>query len=446
MKPTLKSLTGLFICALFVCLTIITACRRSFFDRLPETHLNKTQNEYVVDYQSTLKDSILRFTVEISKKGESTVVVDEAIEIDLKGKKYLKTVYQDLKERSLDNKYSKLTLQEAKDICIALREVIADHSKSLTPAQLKSPNIQGMHMSLSFTRHILKNKLGTSKLALNLNKNKARTSTDIPVDNDDEPALSQPSYAQDVFEGYEVGLSAFVMNEDIIVNRQVFLDVVNQDIAATVQDDQGLYVFQHVLNSITASSFTLKDLLAAIDVYVSLHPENISSGSGDCAGGWWPSGHSHGCCGNYSGCCWYWHPACYLHDKICTKCKPRWFCFSGCVPDDATPVDPPKPFTFVEDAVPDPGAGIYMYMTNDDAFEGIYYTITYDDIFSGTPHLFTTIYLNPADKLYYSDEAYNTLVPDGYYDSPKEVVNNTHKYYHIVNGIALQIYYVVRMQ
>jgi hypothetical protein len=165
MKPTLKSLTGLFICALFVCLTIITACRRSFFDRLPETHLNKTHNEYVV-----LKDSILRFTVEISKKGESAVVVDEAIEIDLKGNKYLKTVNQDLKERSLENKYSKLTLKEARDICISLREVIADHSKSLTPAQLKSPNIQGMHMSLAFTRHILKNKLGTSKLALNLNK------------------------------------------------------------------------------------------------------------------------------------------------------------------------------------------------------------------------------------------------------------------------------------
>lgn len=444
MKLTFKNLTCCFFCALIICSTIITACRKSFFDR-PETHLNKTHNEYVVDYQSTCKDSILRFTVEITKKGQSTVIVNEAIEIDLKGNRYLKTINQDLKQRSLDQKYSILSLKEARDICISLREAITDHSKSLTPEQLKNPNIQGMHMSLAFTRHILKNKLGTSKLKSDLYARKnARSSTDTPVDNDDEPTLSQPSYAQDVFEGYEVGLSAFVMNEDIIVNKQVFLNIVNQDIAATAQDDQGLYVFQHVLNNITSNSFTLKDMLSAIDAYVSLHPENIASGSGDCLGGWWPTGHSHGCCGNYSGCCWYWHPACYIHDKMCINCKPRWFCFSGCVPGDDTPVDPPKPFTFVEDAVPDPGAGLYMFMTNDDAFEGVFYTTSYNDIFATTPHFFTTIYLNPADKIYYSDEAHTTLVPDGYYDSPKEIVNNTHKYYHIVNGIALQIYTVVR--
>ena len=45
------------------------------------------------------------------------------------------------------------------------------------------------------------------------------------------------------------------------------------------------------------------------------------------------SGSDHGCCGNYEGCCYYVNPICHIHDKLCVTCKPRWFCFSGCVPD-----------------------------------------------------------------------------------------------------------------
>lgn len=45
------------------------------------------------------------------------------------------------------------------------------------------------------------------------------------------------------------------------------------------------------------------------------------------------SGSSHGCCGNYSGCCYYVNPLCHIHDAMCSDCKPRWFCLSGCIPD-----------------------------------------------------------------------------------------------------------------
>lgn len=44
-------------------------------------------------------------------------------------------------------------------------------------------------------------------------------------------------------------------------------------------------------------------------------------------------GSDWGCCGNYSGCCVFWNVACYIHDAMCSDCQPRWFCFSGCVPD-----------------------------------------------------------------------------------------------------------------
>lgn len=44
------------------------------------------------------------------------------------------------------------------------------------------------------------------------------------------------------------------------------------------------------------------------------------------------SGSDCGCCGNYSGPCYGCSPACYLHDKSCETCEPRWYCLSGCVP------------------------------------------------------------------------------------------------------------------
>lgn len=65
-----------------------------------------------------------------------------------------------------------------------------------------------------------------------------------------------------------------------------------------------------------------------------LFVSNMITSSGGCA--WWcplGCGSDHGCCGNYSGCCLYWHPGCYVHDKMCTNCKPEWFCLPGCKPD-----------------------------------------------------------------------------------------------------------------
>ncbi|MRG46128.1 hypothetical protein GFS24_13445 [Chitinophaga sp. SYP-B3965] len=424
----------LILCALFM----IVACRKNISDRTAETQVNKTVNEYVVDYRSSFKDSVLHFELEISKTAE---IIKEDLDIDLKGKRYLKTIYQTLQERSLDSKYSNITVGQAREICLSLRAVIAEHTSTLTPEQLKSPNIQGMYMSLAFARRILKNKMSVSNLA--------RTGKLSTTDPSAEPPLllDQPSYAQDVYEGYEIGLAPFVFNEDIIVNKQAFLDIVDEDAGAAEQDDRGLYVFQDVLNSMLANSFSLKDLLTEIDYYVATHPENWTSGSGGCAGGWWPSGSSHGCCGNYSGCCYYWHPICYVHDKICSNCKPRWFCFSGCVPDPRS-VSQPAVFTFLEDPAvlaEEPGEdGMYIPATV--AFEGIYYKTELSELSLFVPQLYTDIYLNPTDLKYYSDLAYTILVPDGYYDSPNEIVGNNHKYYHIVGGVVVARYGIVIFQ
>jgi len=60
----------------------------------------------------------------------------------------------------------------------------------------------------------------------------------------------------------------------------------------------------------------------------------LKTASRDCS--WWcplGCGSSHGCCGNYSGCCLYSHILCYVHDAMCTNCKPKKFCLRGCKPD-----------------------------------------------------------------------------------------------------------------
>lgn len=61
--------------------------------------------------------------------------------------------------------------------------------------------------------------------------------------------------------------------------------------------------------------------------------EEIAISGKSSRGCWLGQGSSWGCCGNYAGCCYYWNLVCWVHDAICTKCWPRWFCFSGCKPD-----------------------------------------------------------------------------------------------------------------
>ena len=444
-KLTFGQSSVLFIFGLLIILTTIVACRKTIYDGVPETHINKTHNQYLIDYQSSSKDSILHFELEISKTGKLTDIINEDIDVDLKGNKYLHNIYETLQKRSLDNKYSDITLQQAREICISLREVIAESTKSLTPEQLKKPNIQGLYMSLAFARRILKNKLGKSPIEIkNIAKKMSLGTMNTPV----EPVLNeQPSYAQDVFGGYELGLSAFAMNEDIIVNKQAFLNIVNQDALASVQDDQGLYVFQAVLNNMSASSFSLKDLLIEMDFYVSQHPENLGSGSG-CSRGWWPSGHSHGCCGNYNGCCWYWNPICYVHDKICSKCKPAWFCFSGCVPDSPSSAGSGEPFGFIEDTIPGSGVSLtavdldsYLLPTPVPVAIQFYSTASAIPINDPNTNALTTIVQNPLDNKYYLDNSFTSFVPNGYYKFDYNS-NGTfyYIYYHLVNGESIMAY------
>lgn len=163
----------------------------------------------------------------------------------------------------------------------------------------------------------------------------------------------------------------------------------------------------------------------------------MGSGSGSgCPAGWWPSGSSHGCCGNYNGCCWVWNPICYIHDKICKKCKPAWFCLSGCKPDPAP--GNVEAFSFIEDSIPIEG---YIFLPQP-LPSPIYYKKNYEYLSAYIPQFSTEIIFNSTNSKYYSDNQYLNIVPDGYYDSPSEIFGNNHVYYLIINGVVVNKYNV----
>lgn len=77
--------------------------------------------------------------------------------------------------------------------------------------------------------------------------------------------------------------------------------------------------------------------------------------------------------------------------------------------------------------------------------ESIYYQIDYNLIQQDVPQLDTHIFQNPFDLKYYSNSnPYTTLIVDGYYDSPSEVLGNNHKYYHVIDGYVKEVINVIK--
>lgn len=71
--------------------------------------------------------------------------------------------------------------------------------------------------------------------------------------------------------------------------------------------------------------------------------------------------------------------------------------------------------------------------------ENIYFQSQYNLLGQFLPHFGTTIILNSQNNKYYIDSSFSQFVPDGYYDSPSEILLNNHRYYHIINGIVVEI-------
>ncbi|RLJ77216.1 hypothetical protein [Pedobacter alluvionis] len=435
LQPQMIKIVSSFL-GILTLLFCINACRKTSSDSANEYGKNDfVTKTHTIDYNANVTDSILHFKIKIYEKNANSKQIDETFDVDIRKNSFNKNIANILKEKSRKDEYNKLNSEEVRAICNAIKEMITSIIKPLSPDEIKSPKIQGLYLSLSFVRRLLNNESGLPiNLADNMLPKKVLSSNGNPFD---APSQIPHLYEQDVYEGTTIGLSPFILNEDIIVNKEALLLVISQDIVSMNEDNKGLYVFQEVLNNILQPTFTLKDFLKEIDTYRALHPELI-----DNIGGWWPSGSDHGCCGNYVGACKFWHPICYIHDKICKRCTPKWFCLGGCIPDKNSIEFGPQPFTLIEDLSTEPeqpgeSAVLTIPVPLPDV---IYYTTDLTIIGTGSvPYHATTIFYNPLDKKYYSDAAFQNLLQSAYYILPNDYSSG--KYYSIFDGKVVLIDY-----
>ncbi|TCC98326.1 hypothetical protein [Pedobacter hiemivivus] len=417
----LKSKSFFFAISLvFITMISMYACKKNQTNNFLDTSSKKTYttDNHKINYSSSVGDSILNFNIQIYKISNNVKEIDESFEIDLRKAIFEKDIYEILSNRSQNPEYNNLPVSEVRTICKSLRSMIYENAKSLTPKEMSDPRIEGLSIGLSFVRRILSSKLGLSQ---NL-KQKGFRSRERVSNVDDEPDIpTYPPFNQDVYEGYNLGMSSFVLNEDIIVNKAQLEAVISQDLISMTIDDKGLYVFQEVLENMNGSIFTLRDLLAELDDYRNEHPTSSFS--------WWPRGSSHGCCGNYNGPCYYWNALCYIHDVICRKCQPASFCLSGCVPDVSTNIDI-EPFTFIEDQGSGAGTNISLLLPTPLPFYAYYLTSLTQYNPENEP-LDTPIFYNTSDGKYYSDAQFQNVLIDAYYFIDNYALG---KYYLIVGG------------
>lgn len=226
----------------------------------------------------------------------------EMLEVDISDENYVDNIANSITERanSLANKYS---LETMNALSLIVMDMINAETKNLSNDKIKEIETQGLFMFYSLiqtTKRVISNRESKNKSSI--------TSTPI--------------------EGFALGLTPFMFNEDIGINVDNFITFIdeNPDFSA----EKGAYVFKEVLLNLkndNVINITAQKLYSEVNNYVE------EQSKGNKASSWWPQGSDHGCCGNYSGNCWYWHPVCYVHDVMCTNCEPAWFCLSGCVPD-----------------------------------------------------------------------------------------------------------------
>lgn len=136
-------------------------------------------------------------------------------------------------------------------------------------------------------------------------------------------------------------------------------------------------------------------------------------------------GSDYGCCGNYKFCCVLKHKLCYVHDKICKNCSPKWFCLPGCHPGAPLVIPDPSdtpPVTTPEKVFPVVNVG-YYYIYSFDYSTGL------------LPKRSVIIELGTDGKYYFkNDQNSLCLLPNGIYYQ-----NWPGKYYEVSGGKIINI-------
>lgn len=313
-------------------LVMMYSCTKNSQITKNSKEIELSTKDHKISYNATITDSLLNFNLQILNKDGITKMVGESFLVDLR-KKEINKIYPIIQQRASLPQYSDISYKEAKNLCSSLQQLIDSSKDKFVSGDKNDPRIQGLYIGMSFLRRILNQKTGFQ------NKTKEGRSSltkMMSIIDETNPTIKTPILlsAEPVFEGYLNDDTPFILNEDIIVNVQNLLSRVSQDLTNSQNAGQGLDVFQSALANESRQQITYQELLLKIDLYRLQNRDlNQVNPADQTQMGWWPKGSSHGCCGNYKGKCWYWHPYCYLHDKMCSNCKPRILCFSGCVPD-----------------------------------------------------------------------------------------------------------------
>jgi hypothetical protein len=143
------------------------------------------------------------------------------------------------------------------------------------------------------------------------------------------------------YPGYLAGKSYFWRQEDVWIDIQLIREVFDEH--PEIKADSTLLLLKDFIDSTSqkvVSYDKIHRLLVDRDDFKAFlnristakhivhSPPSANRVEADCL----LKGSDHGCCGNYSGCCYYFRLECYIHDKMCIDCNPRWFCLRGCKP------------------------------------------------------------------------------------------------------------------
>jgi len=282
--------------------------------------LNFNANNTKIDYSGTIVKGHLIINIDI-KDYETGKSIKENFDINTDKNQFPKEISEQItaKQKSLSSKFSS---SEIRRLLNAMDKMVNSVTLDMRDSELKDLKMQGLFMCNSLiksvNRQILKNDMILQKTNLKSSTNN--------LENTDSPIYTSNT----VYEGYNRELSSFALTEDLVINVDDLQKYINEDTQNA--EAKGFLFVQEILNNTTTNSISLYQLEAEIVEYTRNNPDDFE-GQVSELGFRWPRGSDHGCCGNYSGPCYYFHPVCFLHDKMCTDCTPRWFCFSGCKPD-----------------------------------------------------------------------------------------------------------------
>ena len=304
--------------------TALFSCNKSVEKKLDapisqkEFHFEK--NNVTIFYSGKIINDSLSFTISIKDKNSGKDISESFVsrtERNILGKSIADQI--STKQALLSDNFS---LAEITNLVAVMDDMVNAVALNMAGTELKNLGTQGLFMSNSLVKSVYRKVLRHNSFA---------PSTLINVVSSTNQIVGESTATTNtVYEGFTRELSSFSLAEDLEINVAYFVNYINSNTAYA--QEKGFLFVKNILNTYSQTSVSVFQLEQDIIDYTANNPSKFE-GPVSNRGLSWPTGSTRGCCGNYSGPCAYYSPICHIHDALCSSCSPRWFCFSGCVPD-----------------------------------------------------------------------------------------------------------------